>query len=151
MERLGGRVPDDDQASVEARIAESLVPLTRVRRRGGGMDEPPPYVRRHVVEHAWAGGCLDDRFLSPEFLPFVDAGRLRPLLRGLARGVTAAAVVNQVWPRVAYCWDWGSPGSNADAFEFAWAAAGGPLAQHQALAPEAVEHSLGTVRGVRAI
>ncbi|MGH3807874.1 MAG: hypothetical protein ACRDRU_14875, partial [Pseudonocardiaceae bacterium] len=90
------------------------------------MGEPPPYVRRHVVEHASAGGCLDDRFLSREFLPFVDAGRLRPLLRGLARGVTAAAEVNQVWPRVAYCWDWDSPASNADAFEFAWAAAGGP-------------------------
>lgn len=121
---LGERVVDD-QAAVEARIAESLLPLARARLRGGEVDGPPPYVRRHVVEHASAGGCLDDRFLSREFLPFVDAGRLRPLLRGLASGVTAAAEVARVWPRVAHCWEWDSPASNADAFEFAWSAVGG--------------------------
>lgn len=30
---------------------------------------PPPYVRRHVVEHAAVGGVLDGRLLLESFLP----------------------------------------------------------------------------------
>ena len=37
-------------------------------------------MRRHAVEHAAAGRMLDERYISAEFLPFVDAGRLRPLV-----------------------------------------------------------------------
>lgn len=125
---------------------------TRARRssrgRSGNRREPPaPDTGSYAGQRggtaaslcpASCGGACGCRWLfgrpvlSRQFLPFVDAGRLRPLLRGLASGVTAAAEVKQVWPRVAYRWDWDSPAANADAFEFAWSAAGGPLAPHQA-------------------
>jgi hypothetical protein len=70
----------DDVAAIEARIAEELLRLTRPRRVGNQVLPPPSYVCRHAVEHAAEGQVLDDRLLSAEFLPFIDAGRLRPLL-----------------------------------------------------------------------
>ena len=110
--------------AVEARIAIEMARLVDPRRLRAQVVPPPPYVRRHVVEHAAAGEVLDDRFLTAEFLPFVDAARLRPLhvpgddrqrrpdarrkLEGLLRA----------WRQVAYCWDWHQPSSNSDALSY---------------------------------
>lgn len=69
---------DEDVAEVEARLARALLPLTSYQRVGSALLPPPAYVRRHFVEHAAAGGVLDDRVLSETFLPFVDAARLGP-------------------------------------------------------------------------
>ncbi len=114
----------DESVAVEARIAESLLPLTRVREVGGQVLPPAPYVRRHAVEHAAAGGVLDGRYLSAGFLPFVDAARLRPLLAGRAVGTEPSSGLADVWRRAAYAWRWDSPGSNADTLGF-WCTASG--------------------------
>jgi hypothetical protein len=63
-----------DIPTTEARIAEVLGGFVRPGRAA------PAYVRRHLVEHAAAGGVLDGRVLTFEFLPYVDPARLRPLL-----------------------------------------------------------------------
>jgi len=60
---------DDDVAAVEGRITDALLPLTRAWGAGRTLVPPPPYVRRHVVEHAAAGGVLDGRLLAESFLP----------------------------------------------------------------------------------
>jgi hypothetical protein len=137
-----GEPAADEVAAAEARIAGELLRLTRLRRVAGRVLPPPPYVRRHEVEHAAAGHVLDESFLSAEFLPYVDAARLRPLAVG---GMHAAAgsqpecpavpSLVEVWRKAAHAWSWESPAANADALAF-WAVASGR--------PEAAE----TVAGV---
>ena len=88
---------------------------------------PPDYVRRHLVEHAAAGGVLDERLLTPTFLPYVDVARLRGLVR-------QARVAEQVgwltaWRQVAHLWRWEAPAANRAALEVAAAALGVPAAQ----------------------
>ena len=116
----------DDRVAVEARIAAELLRLTRPRLSHGQVIPPPPYVRRHAVEHAAAGNALDDRFLSAEFLPYVDAPRLRVLNIAVSHlGPGAAAVgLADVWRKVAHAWNWEDPAANESALEF-WAAAYG--------------------------
>jgi hypothetical protein len=61
MLRRSGAADDDVVVAVEARVAESLLDLTRPRRIGGQMLASAPYVRRHLVEHAAAGRVLNGR------------------------------------------------------------------------------------------
>ncbi len=61
---------------------------TGSRRRLRAHVVPPLlYIRRHVVEHAAAGRMLDERFLTAEFLLFVDAARLASASLGRAGSV----------------------------------------------------------------
>jgi hypothetical protein len=76
-DRLSQRsIVEDVDDEVERRIAERLAPLARVRRCPDGREmAPPPYVRRHGIEHAAAGGMLPVELAAEEFLPYVDAAR----------------------------------------------------------------------------
>ncbi|MFI9848169.1 hypothetical protein ACIHFD_64935 [Nonomuraea sp. NPDC051941] len=62
-------------AAVQARITEELARLVAPARLPVG--PPAAYVRRHLLEHAAADNVLDERVVTPEFLPFADIGRLR--------------------------------------------------------------------------
>ncbi len=107
-----------DCRNVEARIAGELARLALPRRVAGRLIPPAPYVRRHAIEHAAAGGVLDSQFISLDFLPFVDAARLRGLSVGAvaATGLQIRAVaLMKVWRQVAHGWEWESPNANANA------------------------------------
>ncbi len=121
-----GGLEADETVAVEARIAEELLRLTRGRRAGSQVLPPAPYVRRYAVEHAAAGQMLDERYLSAEFLPFVDASRLRPLVAHRRRDKQSSPGLVEAWRRAAHVWSWGSPGANADALAFWCAALGEP-------------------------
>ena len=69
-----GGLEADETVAVEARIAEELLRLTRVRRVGGQVLPPAPYMRRHTVEHAAAGQMLDERYLSAGVLAVRGCG-----------------------------------------------------------------------------
>ncbi|WP_433041857.1 WD40 repeat domain-containing protein [Dactylosporangium sp. CS-033363] len=102
---------------VEARIVRELLPLAE--RRPG----PPPYIRRHLIEHAAVAGSLDSKVLAPEFLPYVDGVRLR----ALTGTSSSPGSLVRWWRQVAYAWRWDAPASNADALQFLIAAVGGSL------------------------
>jgi len=69
----------DEIRGVQRRIARELRRLTDARYISGQMVPPPPYVRRHLVEHAHAGGVLDNHTVPDQFLPYIDLPRLREL------------------------------------------------------------------------
>ena len=115
-----------DVVAVEARVASELARIADPQPRGGLLNPPMPYVRRHAVEHAAAGGVLDGRFISWAFLPFVDPARLRPLQVSTSpdeqgQGWDRVRERLTAWRQVAHSWDWGRPASNADALTF-WSA-----------------------------
>ena len=110
---------------VEARIAEALLPLTALHRVGSAVLPPHSYVRRHLVEHAAAGGVRADRVLSEAFLPFVDATRLRPLEAAPA-GTERAAALRRAWRHAAHRWRWDAVEANADALAFRMTGLGYP-------------------------
>jgi hypothetical protein len=58
----------DDLRAVERRIARELARLRAVRTISGQLVGPPAYVRRHLTEHAHAGGVLNEGVLPPQFL-----------------------------------------------------------------------------------
>ncbi len=97
------------------------MPLARKTRQPLSIP-PPSYVRRHLVEHADAGGVVDERLMSVEFLPFADGSRLRAVLRATGTDLLAA----RAWAHVAHVWRWDSPGSNADALNFVLRGLGAP-------------------------
>jgi hypothetical protein len=113
--------PEGELEATEARIAGRLSGLSTHDRV-----EPPPYVRRHLVEHAHAGGVLDGRILTPSFLPFVDPTRLRPLLGSrTSAGQTdhpVAAGLLAAFGHVLHRWDYQQPAANAAALG-SWSAA----------------------------
>lgn len=48
-------------------------------------DVPPhPYLRRHLIQHAAAGGVLNDRVITEKFLPYETSGNVRGTLGLLA-------------------------------------------------------------------
>ncbi|MFI7118819.1 AAA family ATPase [Amycolatopsis sp. NPDC049868] len=104
----------DPPAAAEARIAAALADLM-------GPGTPPTYVRRHIVEHAAAGGVLDDRFLKPDFLPYVDAARLRSVT---ARISTPEDRLLRHWRSTPQRSTLDSVAINADALRFRLAAVG---------------------------
>lgn len=100
----------DELGEVEARIADQLAQFTSTA--GLARRMPGPYVRRHAVEHAAAGGVLDERFVNRAFLPFVDGERLRSLPPGSWAGREAGARLLAVWRQVAYLASWDDPEQN---------------------------------------
>ena len=69
----------DEIRGVQRRIARELRRLTDARYISGQVVPPPPYVRRHLAEHAHAGGVLDNHTVPDQFLPYIDLPRLREL------------------------------------------------------------------------
>jgi WD40 repeat protein len=105
-----------DAVLIEQRITDQIAALARPRRDPGGrLVAPPPYVRRHLVEHAAAGGKWHPSLTAPEFLPFVDAGRYRAALGRFRVQGTGASVGVRAWLGAAHAWDWDAPTANASA------------------------------------
>ncbi|MFB6848172.1 hypothetical protein ACFCXS_25445 [Streptomyces sp. NPDC056373] len=74
-----GESDQEECRAVEGRITDALSRLTRSRKVAGDDVSPPAYVRRHAVEHAAAAGGVDQRLITSDFLPYIDAERLRSL------------------------------------------------------------------------
>lgn len=117
--------------AVEERITSELSSLV-IKRPSVAVDQPPPvYVRRHLAEHALAGGVLDT--LPVPFLPYLDLARLRAAIgvypgRGhLEENVPWLPVIR----RVTHLWNWDHPASNAAAIEMWAALAGARLPQRR--------------------
>ncbi|MFH9002070.1 AAA family ATPase, partial [Streptomyces afghaniensis] len=88
----------------------------------------PPYLRRHLAEHAHAAGLLDRRILSPCLLPHLDANRLR-----ITTGQEVPDIADGLWSafrRAAHQWDFDHPARNAIALELHAALLGTPLSEH---------------------
>ncbi|MFG2042163.1 hypothetical protein, partial [Dactylosporangium sp. NPDC048998] len=121
MARTGmARGQDADPTSeVQVRITDALAGLLS-NRSGASGATPAAYVRRHLVEHAAAGGVLDERILTPRFLPYVDAPRLRGLTP--TWHTSAGVALWRAWRHIAHAWRWDCPAANLDALAFTLAA-----------------------------
>ncbi|KUJ68503.1 hypothetical protein ACZ90_18105 [Streptomyces albus subsp. albus] len=122
---VAGGSHDDECRAVEGRIAEALSRLARPRQVAGDLVAPPAYVRRHAVEHAAAAGNVDAKLISPDFLPYVDAERLRSLNPTAANARTRDVL--RLWRQAAHGWEWDSPEANASSLAFWARCAGTPL------------------------
>ena len=80
------RADEPEIHAVEARIAEELGSMARVKPSVDVDHAVPPYVRRHLVEHALDGSVLEECVPLP-FLPYLDLARLRTAL-GASRTVS---------------------------------------------------------------
>ncbi len=120
----------DDLRGVEQRIARELARLTEVRSLGGQLVGPPAYVRRHLAEHAAAGGILNEDILPPQFLPYVDLSRLRGVATNRetgdepAKGGRPSLPLLGVLRQIRHLWDFQRPTANAGALQM-WAASAG--------------------------
>jgi WD40 repeat protein len=126
-EEVGPPNPDEARAdeaeirAVEARIADKLDGLARVKPTVFADQVVPPYIRRHLAEHALDGDVLDECVEVP-FLPYLDLARLRaavgasPDRRELEETIPWLPVMWQV----AHLWDWNRPAHNAAAIAM-WA------------------------------
>jgi WD40 repeat protein len=106
--------------------AHSLIATTLLPRfEDPGGRPPPPYARRHLVEHAAAAGKLDETFLTPTTLPFLDAYALSRALRLVeAAPHSRLGLLLGAWRGVRHRWSWERPESNAAALDVAMTAAG---------------------------
>ena len=122
---------DAELRLVEARITRALTQPAIPRPETGRTAAPLPYLRRHLVDHAAAGGVLDERVLDVEFLPYADADRLRvAAARAQAEGRwdTDRPVRQhvEVFRRAAHRWDWNRHQANAGALGLWSASLGNP-------------------------
>ncbi|MGW0875268.1 AAA family ATPase [Streptomyces sp. NPDC002740] len=87
--------PDTSSAPVHAHLTQAFARLLET----APQQPPHPYLRRHLVAHAEAGGVLDDAHIPASFLPFESHGRIRGAL-GLP--VTAQAGTRRLaaWSRI---------------------------------------------------
>jgi WD40 repeat protein len=121
---LAGQEPPAEResiAEVEAKIAEALIPRRSRSRTLAGVPAAA-YVRRHLVEHAAAGGMLDQETVPDWFLPQLDPTRLRQA-DPTATGLPLSPAVR----RLAHRWDWHRPRFNAAALRMSSALHGTPL------------------------
>ncbi|UJV43950.1 AAA family ATPase [Streptomyces sp. AMCC400023] len=87
---------------------------------------PPAYARRHLADHAAAGGVLDDKVLTTESLPYLDETRLSNLL-GLTEAPPQSMLwlLLSAWRGIRHRWSWADPDANAAALDMALTALGG--------------------------
>ncbi|MFC3383642.1 WD40 repeat domain-containing protein [Couchioplanes azureus] len=120
-----------DVVMVEARIARELTRLADVPVTVDCDRPPPPYVRRHLAEHAAAGGVLDDRTIPEAFLPYLDPVRLRaaaarpPSTLSLRPHLPQLPTIRQV----THEWQWDRPAHNATVLALRVALRGRPFDQ----------------------
>ncbi|RSM56711.1 hypothetical protein DMB66_33215 [Actinoplanes sp. ATCC 53533] len=112
IERREPEAVPDDIAVVEARIARELARLADVPATAGCDRSPLAYVRRHLVEHAAAGGTLTSRVVPDAFVPYLDPARLRAV--GTSVSEDAFPLLRAV-REVTYQWRWSDPAHNAAA------------------------------------
>jgi WD40 repeat protein len=128
---LGPPAADEEIRAIEARIAEELHNLARVKPSVAVDQAVPSYIRRHLAEHALDGGVLEECVPLP-FLPYLDLARLRtavgasPDRRQLEEDLPWLPVIRQV----AHLWDWDRRARNAAAIAM-WA----ELNEHGLLGP----------------
>ncbi|MFC8225525.1 hypothetical protein [Streptomyces sp. NPDC057287] len=72
----------EDERAAHAAISAALA-HTSERLQG---DPPPPYIRRHLAEHARLGGVLDDAHVPVCVLPWETGGSIRGLLSSSTGG-----------------------------------------------------------------
>jgi WD40 repeat protein len=102
-------------------IAKALLP--RFQDRGGR--PPPPYARRHLLEHAAAAEAVAERVLTATTLPLLDAYALSRALRLVeAEPDSRLGLLLGAWRSVRHRWSWERPESNAAALDMALTAAG---------------------------
>ena len=115
--------------AIEARIAAALSGLATPHRIGGIDLAPPTYIRRHLVEHAHAGGVLNDQTIPTAFLPYLDPGRLRQLTETAPDANAASSTLKHLPAirRASHIWDWRQPSFNAAALSMEAALVGTPI------------------------
>jgi WD40 repeat protein len=132
---------EQDIAAVEEHIAMRLSP--RLRATAAVDQAISPYVRRHLAEHALAGGVLAEA-VPVEFLPYLDLTRLRAALGTSAdrRQLEEAVPWLHVLRQVTHLWDWDRPAFNAAAIDM-WAALTGARLPGQVGGPWRVRWAVG--------
>lgn len=107
-------------AAVHARIARTLTALADPRGAVSTV-QIPAYVRRHLPEHAAAGGNLDVYTVPTALLPYLDVTRLREVASA------AELPLMTLVRKAAHAWAWDRPGQNAAALRFLAAAGRFPI------------------------
>ncbi|WP_329207129.1 WD40 repeat domain-containing protein [Streptomyces sp. NBC_01693] len=79
------RTPDGAAGDERAAHAAISTALARTSERTQG-EPPPPYIRRHLAEHAQLGGVLDDAHVPVCVLPWETSGSIRGLLASTTGG-----------------------------------------------------------------
>ncbi|MDX3055617.1 hypothetical protein PV394_10780 [Streptomyces sp. NE06-03E] len=79
------RTPDGAAGDERAAHAAISTALARTSERTQG-EPPPPYIRRHLAEHAQLGGVLDDAHVPVCMLPWETSGSIRGLLASTTGG-----------------------------------------------------------------
>ncbi|MFF9158376.1 WD40 repeat domain-containing protein, partial [Streptomyces sp. NPDC014846] len=118
--------PDDDSLQTEARITRRLLALAEEALTADHPDLPP-YIRRHLAEHAHAADILDHAILNPRLLPYLDAGRVR-----IAVGPHDPHCPPGLWNALRHAthqWDFNRPARNAAALELNAAILAAPLTE----------------------
>ena len=108
--------PSSDPKAVHERIAKALVAQSNPLHKT--IEEIPVYARRHLPEHAAAGGSMNERIINDAILPYLDVAALKE---------AAASVELPFMPLVrkaAHAWSWEHPSRNAAALRFIAAAEG---------------------------
>ncbi|MCT9112818.1 hypothetical protein N4G69_45985 [Streptomyces mirabilis] len=124
-------IPDTDSAQVHAHLTRAFARLL-----AAAPQQPPhPYLRRHLIAHAEAGGVLDDVHIPASFLPFESHGRIRGAL-GLP--VTAQTGTRRLaaWSRIEPFLADAPPAARADSLALAEQAdSGQPVPRPDTLSP----------------
>lgn len=114
----GAAHPDEIEAHL--RIALALLP-----RFSPHNERPPPYARRHLVEHAASAGQLGEPFLTAETLPQLDGLALSRSLRLIQPDPNSSlGILLGAWRGIRHRWWWDRPNANAAALDMALVAVG---------------------------
>ena len=122
--------PESESMSVQARIARMLVSLADPR--FPSILQIPAYARRHLPEHAAAGGNLNERTVPVGLLPYLDITRLREVAS------SADLPLMPLVRKASHAWRWEHPGQNAAALRYFAAAERFPIPEAALLTPWSV-------------
>jgi hypothetical protein len=111
---------ESDEAAVEARITKMLRAL--IDDQDLTEHPPAPYLRRHLAEHAAAGGRLNRQVITSQLLPWLDIARLRAIFT--ATQPSELRDIALLTRSVRHLWDRHRPDRNAIVLSL-WAAATG--------------------------
>ncbi|MFE3032938.1 AAA family ATPase [Streptomyces canus] len=89
--------PDASTVSVKQAHRQLAVAFSSLQEAKDG--PPHPYLRRHLIRHAAAGGVLNDRVVTEKFLPYETSGNVRGVL-GLLSEHTADTKRLFAWTRI---------------------------------------------------